>query len=151
MLSLNKILTEFNELSSSSTVTFPLPFLHLFIHLHSFPPPPPTTSLHLPRSVSHSESTSVPPSFSPTSPSKTTAIPERGPSIFFSETRVRESAKATADYYLSLPPTQHMQKEKMDRQRGREGLKRVKETILDIKRTHQIVKAEACRVKKHSG
>lgn len=63
MLSLNKILTKFNELSSSSTVTFPLPFLHLFIHLHSsfFPP---TTSMHLPRSVSHSESTSVPPSSS---------------------------------------------------------------------------------------
>lgn len=75
------------------SVTLP-PFL-LFPHY-------PLPSLRLPRSVFHSKFTPLPPSFS--LPSKTTAIPERGPSIFFNETRVRESAKATADYYLSLPP-----------------------------------------------
>lgn len=126
MLSLNKILTKFNELSSSSTMTFPLPFLHLLIHLHSSPPPtlPPCTSLAQflilnPRLRLHLLPT--------TSPSKTTAIPERGPSIFFSETRVRGSAKATEDYYLSLPPhSTHVEGEdgQTERQRGPKASKR---------------------------
>ena len=107
-LSLNKIQTEFNELSSSSTLTFPLQFLHLFttiIHPTSislFPPVPPAHP-----SASRAQFFILNPLLCLhlfLSPSKTTAIPERGPSIFFNETRVRESAKATTDYYLSLPP-----------------------------------------------
>lgn len=70
MLSLNKIQAKFNEVSSSSTVTFPPPFLRLLPHS---PLPPflffPThyhlPSLCLPRSVFHSKPTPLPPSFSP--------------------------------------------------------------------------------------
>lgn len=103
-----KIQTKFNELSSSFMVTFPLPFLHIlqpsftlppflfFTHYRLPPTPPPLAQFFIlnPLLRLHLFLSS----------SKTTAIPERGPSIFFNETRVRGSAKARADYYLSLPP-----------------------------------------------
>lgn len=110
ILWLNKIQTKFNELSSSSTVTFPLPFPPSFttiIHPSSIPrtpPPPQPPNYRLPFLAQFFVLNPLLCLHLFLSPSKTTAIPERGPSIFFNETRVRESAKATADYYLSLPP-----------------------------------------------
>lgn len=101
----NKTQTKCNGFLFPSTVTFSLLFFSIFYNYHlaclhfSFLPAaacPPSLSFH-------SKSTFLPPSFS-LFPSKTTAVPGRGPSIFFSETWVRGSAKATADYYLPLPP-----------------------------------------------
>lgn len=69
ILSLNKIKTKFNELSSSSTVTFPLPILHLLQPSFTLPPflfIPATACLSstLPHLVFHFKPTTLPPSSS---------------------------------------------------------------------------------------
>lgn len=128
------------------------PQWHFLSHFSTFlftsiPLFPPTTSLHLPRSVSHSESTSVPPSFPPPLHPKQRPFQKEG----HQSSSVRPACERVPRLQrITISPYPPLNTCRRRRQRGREGLKRVKETILDIKRTHKIVKAEACRVKKHS-
>lgn len=142
-LSLSKTQTEFNEPSSSSTLTFPLQFLHLFttiIHPTSislFPPVPPAhpsasraqffilnplLCLHLFLSLHPKQQT-----FQKEGHQSSSMRPECERVPRLQQITIFPYPHSTLD---------NIKKKRMGRQRGRDSGERVKETILDSGRTH---------------
>lgn len=140
ILSLNKIKTKLNELSSSSTVTFPLPILHLLQPSFTLPPFlffPATACLspNLPHLVFHFKPTTLPPSSS-LSIQNNSHSRKRAINLLQWDQSARE-CQGYSRLLSLLTSTQHWityrRRERANGESGRvrEGRERVKETILD--------------------